>query len=315
MLFFAIPFPMFLYYVINSEFDVNTLKDKDPYFALGIVVLSIILWMALLLGYFQKWVIQVFITKNNLEKIKANGIHREAKILNAHKISKLNSKFPTYELELCFKNLSDTEIRHKTIVTDIKPHERRFEAEKKTGILLDRDMKHAPYFVIASTTASLNGRTFIMRLFGWLFFSALVTGYYFFAYRTESYGMGWRFMSFGHPLIVIPLVLLFYRILVRLIFTKLGGLNNDSVILKFKGIKTQARLVSVNQTGTYINEQPMMRFELEYTDTKNHLHKSSLKKIVGLLELEITRQEMIEIFYNPENPKQIAFASDINNLE
>ena len=39
----------------------------------------------------------------------------------------------------------------------------------------------------------------------------------------------------------------------------------------------------------------MMRFELEYTDNKHHVHRKSLKKIVGLLELDITKKEQIEI--------------------
>jgi hypothetical protein len=57
-----------------------------------------------------------------------------------------------------------------------------------------------------------------------------------------------------------------------------------------------------------------MRFELEYTDHKHHVHRNILKKIVGLLDLDSTKQEYIEIFYLPENPNQIAFANDLNNI-
>ena len=315
MLFFAIPFPMLLYYNINSEFDINTLNDKDPWLALGLVLLSIILWLILLIGYFNKWIVQIFITKRNLEKIKINGVQREAKILSAVKTSKPNSKYNTYDLELLFKNLADTEITHKTAITDAKPHERRFEAGKKIGLLLNRDMKRLPYFIISTTTASINVLSFVLRILGWVILTTTVIGYYVFSYQTESHGMGWRFMSFGHPLIICPTMLLFYRYLVQFIFRKLSGLSDDSVLIKFKGIRTKARLIKVSQTGTYINEQPMMRFELEYTDTKHHVHKNSLKKVVGLLELDITKQELIEIFYLPENPMQIAFASDLNNIE
>ena len=76
-----------------------------------------------------------------------------------------------------------------------------------------------------------------------------------------------------------------------------------------------AKLVKASQTGTYINEQPMIRFDVEYTDNRHHVHRGSLKKVIGLLELDITKQEQIEIFYLPENPSQIAFASDLNNIE
>lgn len=314
MLFFAIPFPVFMYYAINSEFDVTTLKDKNPWLALGLAALSVILWLIVLLGYFQKWILQIFITKQNLENIKRNGVNREAKIISAVKISGAKAKYNTYELELLFKNLSDTEIIHKTEITDSKPHERRFEAGKKLNLILNRDPKKLPAFVIASSNASLNPSGLMLRILGLLLLSALVAGYYFYAYQDESYGMGWRFMSFGHPLIVCPIVLIFYRYLLRFILKKLTGLGDNSVLIKFKGIKTQAKLISVSQTGTYINEQPMMRFELEYTDNKHHIHRNSLKKVVGLLELDVTKQAQIEIFYLPENPNEIAFADDLNKI-
>lgn len=314
MLFFAIPFPVFMYYAINSEFDVTTLKDKNPWLALGLAALSVILWLIVLLGYFQKWILQIFITKRNLENIKRNGVNREAKIISAVKISGPKAKYNTYELELLFKNLSDTEIIHKTEITDSKPHERRFEAGKKLNLILNRDPKKLPAFVIASSNASLNPSGLMLRILGLLLLSALVAGYYFYAYQDESYGMGWRFMSFGHPLIVCPIVLIFYRYLLRFILKKLTGLGDNSVLIKFKGIKTNAKLISVSQTGTYINEQPMMRFELEYTDNKHHVHRNSLKKVVGLLELDVTKQAQIEIFYLPENPNEIAFADDLNKI-
>ncbi|MCD0465085.1 hypothetical protein [Flavobacterium sp. ENC] len=314
MLFFAIPFPMFMYYAINSEFDTTTLKDKNPYMALGYLALSLILWLILLIGYFKKWILQIFITRNTLEKIKKTGVQREAKIINVVKISKPKAKFTTYELELCFKNLSDTEIKHKATITDAKPHERRFETGKKINLLLNRDMDHLPHFIIASATATLNLRSLVVSILGWTILTAAVLAYYVFSYRFESYGMGWRFMCIGHPLIICPLTLLFYRNLVQFIFRKLTGLHDDAAVIKFKGIKTQARLIKVSQTGTYINEQPMMRFELEFTDHKHHVHKSSLKKIIGLLELDLTKKDHIDIFYVPDNPAQIAFANDLNNV-
>ncbi|MBP1221802.1 hypothetical protein [Flavobacterium sp. 1355] len=314
MLFFAIPFPMFLYYAINSEFDVATLKDKNPYIALGYLAFSVILWLIVLMGYFRKWIVQIFITKRNLENIKKNGVQREAKIISAVKISRPNAKLNTYELELCFKNLADTEIKHKTTITDMKPHERRFEVGKKLNLLLNRNLNKEPNFIINTTTVTLNTRVFILRILGWVILTIAVIAYYIFSYRYESYGMGWRFMCIGHPLIVCAFTLLLYRYLIQFIFSKFSGLGSDALMIKFGGIKTRAKLLKVSQTGTYINEQPEMRFTLEYTDHKHHVHRNILKKIVGLLDLDSTKQEYIEIFYLPENPNQIAFANDLNNI-
>jgi len=314
MLFFAIPFPMFLYYGINSEFDVATLKDKNPYIALGYLALSVILWLIVLIGYFKKWIVQIFITKRNLENIKKSGVQREAKIMSAVKISRPNAKLNTYELELCFKNLADTEIKHKTTITDIKPHERRFEAGKKLNLLLNRNPNKEPNFIINPTTVTLNTRVFILRILGWVILTIAVIAYYIFSYRYESYGMGWRFICIGHPLIVCAFTLLLYRYGIQAIFSKFSGLGSDALMIKFGGIKTRAKVINVSQTGTYINEQPEMRFELEYTDQKHQVHRNILKKIVGLLDLDSTKQEYVEIFYLPENPNQIAFANDLNNI-
>lgn len=314
MFFFAIPFPMIMYYVINSEFDVNTLKDKNPWLALSFVLISVILWLMVLTGYFRKWISKIFVTKINLERIKTKGISREAKILNAVKISKSTAKFNTYELDLSFRNLADSDITQKTIITDIKPHERRFEAGKKISLILDRDMKEPPYFVIATTKASIDRISLFLRVFVWLMLLAIVMGYYFYAYQTESYGMGWRFMCIGHPLVVCPAILLFYRYFLKFILSKFTGVSSDSMLIKFKGVKTGAKLLKASQTETYINEQPMIRFDLEFIDKRHQVHKASLKKVVGLLELDLSKQERIEIFYLEENPKQIAFASDLNAI-
>lgn len=314
MLFFAIPFPMIIYYAVNSEFDINTLKDKNPWLALSIVLISVILWLFVLVVYFRKWILQIFITKRNLEHIKSSGVGREAKIVSAIKISKPTAKEETYELELSFMNLANSEITHKTTITDSKPHERRFEVGKRISLLLDRDMKEPPYFIIATTKASINTTSLFFRILVWLALIVAVIWYYFYSYQTESYGWGWRFMSFGHPLVICALVLLFYRYFLKYVLRKLTGINKDSIFIKFKGIKTWAKLVKASQTGVYINEQPMIRFDLEYIDNRHHPHKNSLKKVVRLLELDLTKQQHVEIFYLEENPKQIAFASDLNNM-
>lgn len=73
-------------------------------------------------------------------------------------------------------------------------------------------------------------------------------------------------------------------------------------------------MISANQTGTYINEQPMIRFELEYTDAMQQVRRASLKKIVNLLDLSVTKQETVDIFYLKDQPERIAFASDLNEI-
>lgn len=314
-LFFAIPFPMIIYYSTSNPDDINSLRASNPWLSLGIVAASILLWLVVLVVFYQKWVLIYFNYKKNIEYLKKEGEPREARILSVKKLAWKGAKMDAYELGLSFKNLVGTEILQKAGVNDSKPFERRYEVGKKVELLIDKELKRIPYFIFSGVTAKINKGVVLLRSLGWLALVVVLAGYYVYAYQSESHGMGWRFMSFGHPLIVCPLVLLFYRILVDLIVNKLGGDYKDNTpLIKFKGIKTNARLISSSQTGTYINEQPMIRFELEYTDEKQQKHNGNIKKIVNLLDLNSTKVEYVEIFYLQSDPQRIAFASDLNEL-
>ncbi|EJL68292.1 hypothetical protein [Chryseobacterium populi] len=314
MLFFAIPFPMILYYSIKSS-DPPQLADTNPWFALGILALSVILWIILLIGYFRKWIISNFIGKRNIEYLNKSGVPRKAEIIDAVKISKEGSKYDTYELKLSFKNLVDTEIIQKASVNDSKPQQRRFEAGKKVDLLIDKEMKKTPYFVFAGTEARINIPVIFLICLGWSALAVLIFGYYVYAYQTENAGMGWRFIFFWHPLLICPAVLLFYRGGLSLLLSKIGGgKKGEAELIKFKGIKTTAKLISANQTGTYINEQPMILFKLEYTDDQNRIRRAEIKKIVNLLDLNSVQQKTVDIFYLKENPDRIAFASDLEKI-
>jgi hypothetical protein len=311
--FFAVPFPMIIYYNVKNE-QVFNLKETNPWLALGVAAASVVLWIILLAGYYRKWVLRNFSVKRNIERLKETGIHREAKILTSTKIARPNASYVTYELSLSFKNLVDTEIVQKMGVNDAKPYEHRFDAGKRIDLLIDKEVKNIPYFIISSTEASINKTIITLINLGWFVLLGLVTSYYLYSYQSESEGMGWRFMSFGHPLIVCPAVLLFYRLLVEFVDKMLSGRQNNLPFIKFKGVETTARLIKASQTGTYINEQPMINFELEFTDYRHQTHRTSLKKIVDILDLDITKQEQISIFYLKEDPQRIAFTSDLNEL-
>lgn len=312
-LFFAIPFPMLLYYGIKSENPLN-IEASDPWLSLGIVILSVIFWIIVLAGYYRKWVVSIFLSKRNIERLKKNGVYREAQILESINLSTPNVGYNTYELILVFKNLVDSEITQKTDVNDVRPYERRFEKGKKVGLLIDKEVKHIPYFIFESTEASINKGIMVLINLSWLFLFTLIIGFYIYSYQSESEGMGWRFMSFGHPLLICPAVLLFYNFLASFIDGKLSGVPGNAPLIKFKGIRTIAKLLAANLTGTYINEQPMVNFELEFIDHQNYTHRASIKKIVGLLELDSTREKTVDIFYLKEDPRNIAFASDLNKI-
>ena len=312
-LFFAVPFPMLMYYGIKSE-DPLDIEGSNPWLSLGLVTLSVVFWIIVMAGFYRKWVLQVFSAKRNMEHLKKNGVRREARILESTNLSKPNAGYNTYELSLSFKNLVNSEIIQKASINDMKPYERRFEVGKRVGLLIDKEVKHIPYFIFENSEGSIRKGVIALINLGWLLLLTVVVGYYMYAYQTESEGMGWRFMSFGHPLLICPAVLLFYRVLLSFISSKLNSGLDDAPLIKFKGIRTTAKQIAANLTGTYINAQPMVNFELEFVDHQNHTHRANIKKIVSLLDLDSTRQKTVDIFYLREDPRKIAFATDLNEI-
>lgn len=314
--FFAVPFPMLLYYNIKYESGLPVdYSATNPWLSLGLILLSIILWLVLLAGYYRSWILQPFIIKRNIGQLVKNGEHREATILDVQKLDCIRKGYDSYKLNLSFRNLVGTEITQRTSVNDGRPDERRFEAGKKIDIVIDKEVSRIPYFIFATSEAEINKKIILLLNLGWLALLAVITGYYSFSYWLESEGMGWRFMAWEHPLLLCPAIILGYRLLIGGILGRFAGTPTDSALIKLKGIETTAKLLKASQTGTYINEQPMINFELEFVDYRNRGHRVSLKKIVDLLDLESTRKDSVSIFYLKDDPQRIAFTSDLNEIE
>ncbi|HMG09512.1 MAG TPA: hypothetical protein VK609_13460, partial [Mucilaginibacter sp.] len=111
-----------------------------------------------------------------------------------------------------------------------------------------------------------------------------------------------------------PTILLFYNVLVSFLDGKISGVSGNAPLIKFKGIRTTAKLLTTNLTGMYINEQPMVNFVLEFVDHQNQIHTASIKKVVSLLDLDSTKQKTVDVFYLREDPRKIAFAADLNEI-
>nr|WP_294869773.1 hypothetical protein [uncultured Pedobacter sp.] len=315
-LFYAIPFPMILYYNIKSDSYPPDLAARNPWVAIGLVVLSIIIWIIVLAGYYHKWILQTLSIKRKIEQLKNNGVKREAKILTSVDKSNPKVSYSTYELNLSFKNLVGAQIEERLTVNDLRSYERRFQEGKSVELVIDQNPSDYPYIVLSSFEVSIKMKLFIMLHIAWIIVAALITGYYCFTYQTESEGMGWRFMAFYHPLLVCALLLLFGNIsILGRLMSKFANQNpKKDFLIKYKGLPATARLLKATQTGTYINEQPMVEFVLEFTDHQNQRYAVSIKKILDLLDLDSTRQKEVAIFYLKEDPRQVAFASDINEL-
>lgn len=310
MLFFAVPFPMLIYY--NTEYGiVDENGGTRPWLALALLAISVVLWLILIQGWFRRWIILPFIMRRNILRLLKEGVRKDARIKSSKELPAAGKDVETREIVCSLPNFVGTEITEQLEVNDTKPELHRYEEGKTIQLLIDDKLKAVPHLTLDGVTVGMRAGRLITSLLAWLLITAAIAGYYVYSYQLENHGRGWRFLEFYHPLVLCPFILLVGRISFgKLINLFIGGPGNG-LQLKYYGIRTDAQIVSAEQTGTYINDQPQVRFELRYQDNLGKTHTASLKKIVPLLDLNITKQESIPVFYLKEDPKQVAFASDI----
>ncbi|MBC9933859.1 hypothetical protein [Chitinophaga qingshengii] len=299
---------MLIYY--NTREGLN---DTNPYLAIALLLLSVVLWGILVVRWFRNWILLPFKMKRNADYLLREGEHRDARILESLQGKTVNNTVEK-KLTLGLKNFVGTDITEKLELIDTRPSEMRYEKGKSIRLVIDKTLKLRPYMMVDGGQAGLNPGRIILLVVGWLVLTIAIVWYFYFSYTTESNGYGWRFMKFYHPLVLCPLILFLTRYglgLLLKLFT--GGDPGKLLHVKYFGVQTMADVVNATQTGTYINEQPQVKFELRYRDTYGKTYTAALKKIVSLIDLGTVRQEKISIFYLKENPSEVAFASDLDD--
>ncbi|MBS0027780.1 hypothetical protein ACTJJ0_03880 [Chitinophaga sp. 22321] len=308
MLFFAIPFPMLLYY--NTGYEEN--EPSQPWMALGLLALAIILWTILLTGWFKKWVLMIFLMRRNIFRLLEEGTPKDARVLSMKALSTAPNGSVATEISCSLKNFAGADITEQLSVKDTKPELRRYDIGKTVRLKIDEKLKAIPYLTIDGVQVTIKPFRLIMICVLWLLVAAAVVYYGIFSYTLENNGTGWRFLKFYHPLVLCPLILIGSRIgLGWLLGLFTGGSPETNLHFKYYGLRTDAKVLSAEQTGTYINEQPQVRFELQYQDDLGKTHVVSLKKIVSLMDLGTVKQAPMPVFYLKDKPEQVAFASDV----
>jgi len=311
--FFAVPFPMILYYPITygAGLSRSVYTLSSPYGALAYLLASLVLWSMLLMRYFRRWIMKPLWDGRVLRQLVREGIPREAEVIAAKPGPQGADGSQEWEITIQFENHSGTPIQESLSVVDMRPELGRFAVGRRVSIRLSKQQGRVPMmaFVDADTYAD-KGR-WILSTLGWMLLVGIVAGYYVFSYQFENQGTGWRFLTIYHPLLLCPLLLLGMRWLTEGGFAKHFLGTNEALWIKYEGYRTEATLLAAEQTGTYINEQPQVRFELEYKDRIGNTHRVSFKKVVSLLDMSITRAATIPIFYLADHPQKIAFASDL----
>ncbi|WP_286071264.1 hypothetical protein [Stenotrophomonas sp. 57] len=302
LLFFALPFPCILYF--GTSWPVALADRSMPWLSLLLLVLSLAAWLSLLFAFLHFLLLGPPRALHRVRSILADGEPRDALIEHAEQTGVHVRGFAQWKLQLSFRNLSGTPISEQLLVVDSKPQLQRYGVGRHVDARLSRMPGAFPNVVLEGAQPELDIASLWRRSIGAAIGIVLVAAAYVAAYRLQSEGLGWTFLSFGHPLLVCPLVLCGYMLGLRLLGRMLhADARGDA--LKYRGIGVEARVLKVRQTGTYLNEQPQVEFQLEYIDREGNLQQARVRRFIPLIELANIPREHVRLLYDPDDRSNV----------
>ncbi|PTT34036.1 hypothetical protein DBR28_14010 [Chryseobacterium sp. HMWF028] len=303
ILFFCIPFPIFIY-MMTSE--VTAEPRNSLAVSYGYLGFSLLVWLYILFYAVNNLFIRTFKERNDIQSILRNGVPREAKIID-YRLLKYNPKsnINIIEIVLSFANLRNVQIEQKMMFHDIKPLEKRFDTGNTVKALLNPNPSKSPYFILAGQQTQFNSSGMFLRLIFIVLMITYVMGLYYYFYTKESFDFGWRFLTFLHPIIFSGVMILLFVLIFQFIFGKFFR-NEKEERLMFMGRNAKANIISVSQTGLTVNDQPQIMFQVSFKDFRGTEHITVYKKIVSLLNLSsVPKEGTVEIIYDENDPKKI----------
>ncbi|SHN34009.1 hypothetical protein [Chitinophaga sp. CF418] len=305
---FTVAMPAFLYY--NGDIEESPQESAGTAFLyLGLGAVS---WLVVIGLYCRFFIKLVFTDKHHLEKTAKEGTTIIAKIIRKVKKGVIHDAV-TLELTLAFSNLVGTHIELPYELNDGKPFENRFEVGNTIEMSAGINGQEAIFVPKSLEVLRNKGVVLLYSLIFMLLLTAAIV-YPVFSYRFESLGAGWRFLRLSHPWISVPLINIGVGIFIMLLLRFIGKASGDSkqsLRMIMYGIKTTGTILSYKQTGMYINEQPQVQFEIEYTDHQDNRRKTVFKKIVSLLDVHKLDNGPKEIMFLPDEPEKIVFYEDL----
>lgn len=303
LFFFCVPFPIFIYMVTE---EVATGPRNSLAVSYGYLGLSLLLWGYILVFFINTLFIKTFKQRNTIHSILRNGIPREAKVMRYQLLKYFpKTNMNAIQIVLSFPNLRNTMIEHEMMFHDSKPQEKRFDIGNHVKVLLNPNVSQEPYFILSDQKVSFNASGMVLRIVFIILLIAYIIGLYSYFYRRESFDFGWQFLTFMHPIIFSGVMTLIYVLVFQLIIGKFFKNKKEERIL-FVGRSAEAQIISVNQTGLTVNDQPQIMFQVSFKDFRGKEHIAVYKKVIRLLDLSsIPKQGAVEILYDENDPGTI----------
>ena len=294
-------------YVFPMFFLSLPIIRTTPYVATALLAMGVILWLV------QTYAISKFITiprklARQHKRVQRKGKSVQAEVLASSHDGLIDDE-PSKKILLSFTNLVGSQVKTYIHLVDTKEHEKRFEPGKEITIKLNQNSFEPP-FTVGKGEYETSPRPWIWL---WLIFNLLyMVGFFVFSYYLQSDGFGWRFLNPFSPWLWAPVLGIFIiNFLLKTfgsqdIITEFYPLqsfrsNKDFGELLLYGKTTQGEIVNFSQTGTYINEQPQVRFDVHFLNDWGDLLSKKFKQTIPLTALHELKKGEAEVIYLPRD--------------
>ncbi|PKY88271.1 hypothetical protein CYJ57_05730 [Falseniella ignava] len=298
---------VFFMYIFPIFFLAVPVVRTTPIVATVLLVIGVILWLV------QTYMISKFITgpkkqAKQHKKVQQNGKAVQAEII-AWEHDGLIEGDPSKKILLTFTNLAGSQVKTYLHLVDTKEHEKRFEPGKEITIKLNQKGFEPP-FTVGKGEYATSPRPWIWL---WLIFNILyMIGFFLASYYFQSDGYGWRFLNPFSSWLWAPVFGIFIiNFLLKTLgsqdiiskFYQLTSVRSDKDFgeLLLYGKTTQGEIINYSQTGTYINEQPQVRFDVHFLNDRGDLISKKFKQIIPLTDLHQLKKGEAEVIYLPRD--------------
>ena len=295
--------PLFFMYVFPAFFIDIPVTRTTPIFATVLLGLGLIFWLI------ETFMISKFISgprkmAKKHRKVQENGKFVRAKILASDDQAYLDENLEK-KILIEFPNLVGNKVKSYISLLDSKEKEKRFEPGKEIGLRLNINGFEPAFAFSEGEYGTFKGPW----AWAWVIFNLLyMVGFFLISYKIQSDGYGWRFLNPSSPWIWAPLAgIVIINFIQKLLgsqdiveeYYEIKSFKNEKEFgeLLLYGQKSQGEIKKFSQTGVYINEQPQIRFTVNFSTEKEGPVTKTFKQIIPLTELHQLKNGPVEIIY------------------
>lgn len=284
--------------------------------------------IAVLMGFLLFWFIQIFrvtilkYMKRSKELLrKDEGQPVRGRVLTSELVGLGRMQMKKIKVE--FENLSKSVIKQEFMFKASQVDSFRFEEGNSVDILL-QSTPDGSYRAVLAGMQTKPGKIFyltsLILIGGFSFFI-----WYLYTASFNAVNQDWSkadnlfIRNDAMPMmgIILTGTLGMMYVIFRVVSKSISGnQGKQDTGLLFKGIATQAKLLSYSDTNVTINNNPMVKFNYAYQDRHGNAHEGSDKVIVNRLEIgKLDDKETVEIMYHHDRPSVSKMTDNIQHSQ